>query len=380
MRTTAVTTTAATTTVEATTSEAAFASSRPEPGAAAAHLAELFDAHSRSVLGLCRALLRDPDDAEDAAQQAFLSAYRSLLMGTVPRDPAAWLVTIARNECRTRSRQRMREPLAEQAAAAAAAADVHAEAVRSADVEALRQAIGNLPRKQRAAFLLREVSGLSYRELSLALGVSGPAAEALLVRARQKLRVALAPAKAALVLPLGLRDLVLRLFSGGETQFPVAAKIATVSAGVVVMAAGTTSITSDLHASRQAAAHARPAKVHATPKPRPVVVKPVVSEPQAAAPAAAALALSSQPTHEQEHEAVAKPEHESEHNASGDQAEHQSHDSTNDSADSLDQTETNPSSDGGGDGGSSDDGSSDSGSGGGTGTGSGDSGGGTGSD
>jgi DNA-directed RNA polymerase specialized sigma24 family protein len=63
------------------------------------------------VLGLCRVLLRHRQEAEDAVQQTFLSAYRSLLNGVEPRYPAAWLATIARNECRGRIEARMREPL-----------------------------------------------------------------------------------------------------------------------------------------------------------------------------------------------------------------------------------------------------------------------------
>ena len=64
------------------------------------------------VYGVCRLILRDPIDAEDAAQQTFLSAYRGLLAGQEPRDPSAWLGTIARNECRSRLRARQTEPLA----------------------------------------------------------------------------------------------------------------------------------------------------------------------------------------------------------------------------------------------------------------------------
>ena len=83
----------------------------PHARVAGAQTRELFDEHSRMVYGLCRTLLRDPDDADDATQATFLSAYRSLLGGTVPLEPAAWLATIARNECRARARARMREPL-----------------------------------------------------------------------------------------------------------------------------------------------------------------------------------------------------------------------------------------------------------------------------
>jgi DNA-directed RNA polymerase specialized sigma24 family protein len=64
------------------------------------------------VFGVCRLLLRDRVEAEDAAQQTFLSAYRALLAGQEPRDPSAWLGTIARNECRARLRARRAEPQA----------------------------------------------------------------------------------------------------------------------------------------------------------------------------------------------------------------------------------------------------------------------------
>src|SRR3990172_9602580 len=79
--------------------------------AAGARLHDLLAEDGRMVYGLCRVLLRDPHDAEDAAQQTFLSAHKSLLGGTHPRDPAAWLAAVARNEGRGRARERMREPL-----------------------------------------------------------------------------------------------------------------------------------------------------------------------------------------------------------------------------------------------------------------------------
>src|SRR5262245_20194720 len=67
-----------------------------EPRAASAEIGRLFVAHGRMVVGLCRFLLRDPVEAEDAAQQSFVAAHRSLLRGSIPRDAPAWLATIAR--------------------------------------------------------------------------------------------------------------------------------------------------------------------------------------------------------------------------------------------------------------------------------------------
>jgi RNA polymerase sigma factor (sigma-70 family) len=161
--------------------------------------AQLYARHGRMVFGLCRALLRDRGEAEDAAQQVFLSAHRSLLNGAEPREPAAWLATIARNECRARIRGRMREPLTADAADAVGGVDPVSEAIRRADLAALWRAIRALPRQQRDALLLREFAGLRYDELAAALAVTEPAVESLLFRARARLRLQLQPLRASVV-------------------------------------------------------------------------------------------------------------------------------------------------------------------------------------
>src|SRR5436305_1052145 len=129
---------------------------RPARRAARTRAATLFADHGRLVGGLCRALLRDPVEAEDAAQQVFLSAYRALLGGADVREPAAWLATIARNECAARARRRMREPLPLDVDDAASDSDPVAEAIRRADLQALWAAVSALPPQQRDALLLRE--------------------------------------------------------------------------------------------------------------------------------------------------------------------------------------------------------------------------------
>jgi len=279
--TTETTTTVSTTVTEAATTNLGLertAAGRPHPGRPAAFLAELFGAHAPMVLGVCRGLLRDRHEAEDAAQQAFLSAYASLLSGTVPREPAAWLATIARNECRTRAQRRMREPLP--------VADTQETLVdpsaSAADVESLRLALAQLPGQQRRAFLLREFSGLSYAELAVALGVSRPAVESLLFRARQQLRGTLrAVAAASFSAPASMRDFISQLFAGPADgsgvataaklgSLPFAAKLASIGAGTALMTAGAVAVAPGSHHHQQrTAARQRLHVVRRHPQARP---------------------------------------------------------------------------------------------------------------
>src|ERR671936_127886 len=180
-------------------------------------VAALFDAHARMVLGLCRALLRNPDDAEDAAQQAFLSAYRALLGGTTPYNAAAWLATIARNGCRQRISRRLATPPAApllEDVVAPASGDPAEQAGRHAEVEVLATAVAELPERQREAVVLRDFYGLSYQEVATAMSVSPPAVESLLSRARRRLEDRVGRVRVAtgvLVVPASLQEQLAQL-------------------------------------------------------------------------------------------------------------------------------------------------------------------------
>jgi RNA polymerase sigma factor (sigma-70 family) len=237
--------------------------------AAGNYIAELFAEHGRMVLGLSRLLLRDPVEAEDAAQQVFVSAHRAVLRGSLPRDPSAWIAAIARNECRARVRARMREPLA-LPELPADLPDPLVAAIRSADLEAVWSALGTLPRRQRNALVLREVGGLSYHELGRALGVSHSAVESLLFRARQQVRSVLAAVNAAAG-PAALRDQLAQLIPGFDpgsatamgrlAALPAAWKLAGAAVGVGVVATGA----SGLHTRASMVAGRSEPRVHATP-------------------------------------------------------------------------------------------------------------------
>ncbi len=224
---------------------------RSGDGAAGLRVAELFERHGATVLGLCRAMLRNVHEAEDAVQQTFLAAYRSLLNGNEPRHPAAWLATIARNECLDVIRHRMREPLPDHEIESALPDPVASAAAR-ADLIELWKAVRELPRQQRRALLLREFSGLSYDELAQALDVSEPAVESLLFRARSHVRLRLRATRgtAASVAPLAaIREALARVVVGMPgpgsasgvvklASLPLAAKLAA-GAATVVVAGGT---------------------------------------------------------------------------------------------------------------------------------------------
>ena len=213
------------------------------------------------VYGVCRLILRDPVEAEDAAQQTFLSAYRGLLSGQEPRQASAWLGTIARNECRARLRNRstepgrlVREPVGE---------ELQHDVGRRAEIHALCAALAELPPQQRDAIVLREFYGLSYAEVGAALGLTGPAVESLLFRSRKRLQEQLRTMRSALgvfALPLTLRESLAQLlpgFGGGASagagaaalgklsSAPVAAKLAAVTLGVG--AAGTVASVETAH-------------------------------------------------------------------------------------------------------------------------------------
>lgn len=267
---------------------------RSDPGAAGPLLARLFEQHGRTVYGLCRLLLRDPNEAEDAAQQTFLSAYRALSSGVVPRDGGAWLATIARNECRNRVRQRMREPLVLEPHLIAATESLEETAARSAQIAELKAALLDLPEKQREAVLLRDVYGLRYSEIAAALGATRPAVEALLFRARRRLQGRLRPlrdATAALLVPAPLRDALAEAIPGftagggaaGAAAGITAAKLATATllagtAGTTVAVVGSTERAHPVPPPPAAAAVAqKPAPPREAPRRAAIVAPPAAA-------------------------------------------------------------------------------------------------------
>jgi RNA polymerase sigma factor (sigma-70 family) len=146
----------------------------------------IYRRHRREVYGSVLRDVRDPDEAEDVTQAAFLNAFRAMRRGDRPETPRAWLLTIARNVVRRQARLRSERP---QEVELDADSDLlvsleETEGSASADIHA---ALRRLTDAQREAILLREIQGRSYAEIAFELGLSVSAVETLIFRARRAL-------------------------------------------------------------------------------------------------------------------------------------------------------------------------------------------------
>ena len=124
-------------------------------------------------------------DAEDAVQEIFVRAYSGLRASDRHLALRAWLYRIAHNRCIDELRRPQAVPSDELPAAIPTTSSD--PVVRLEQRDALRRLIADvqrLPDQQRSALLMRELAGMTYADVSGALGVSVPAVKSLLVRAR----------------------------------------------------------------------------------------------------------------------------------------------------------------------------------------------------
>jgi RNA polymerase sigma factor (sigma-70 family) len=136
----------------------------------------------------CWQILRSKEDAEDALQEVFASAYNAILADDREIHLQPWLYRIARNRCINQLRRA--------AIVISDSIDAHHADHRPALVDQvvgrqrLHDLIGDvqaLPDSQRIALLLREIDGLSYKQIAHATKNTVPGVKSLLVRARSNL-------------------------------------------------------------------------------------------------------------------------------------------------------------------------------------------------
>jgi len=169
-----------------------------DPEAARTFVEGLFARHRGEIYAYLVRMLRDPELAADLTQDAFIRAYRAYADLDDLAKARAWLYQIAHrvalDEIRRRRIIRFVPWTGESRGSSPSAERIFLDARLSGDLE---RALRRIPERQRSALLLAEVHEMTGLELAAALGTSHVAARALLTRARESLRRALAEEKAA---------------------------------------------------------------------------------------------------------------------------------------------------------------------------------------
>ena len=148
-------------------------------------------AHLDSAYNLASWLVRDQHDAQDIVQDAYLRAVKSI--GTFRGgDQRAWMLAIVRNACFDFLRRDKASPfddLGEEGTKLAASDVVDPAMVleRAEDIQLVRDAIAQLPVGIREVVILREMEGMSYKEIAEVTGVPMGTVMSRLARARRRL-------------------------------------------------------------------------------------------------------------------------------------------------------------------------------------------------
>jgi RNA polymerase sigma-70 factor, ECF subfamily len=160
----------------------------------------------RGVFAAAMAILNNPADAEEVAQEAVLKAFSALPRFRGEAKFSTWLIQITINEARLRlrkDRKHLYESVDEQQTDEqgdcfpkdfADWREIPSEALQRKELrEALKRALNSLPPKYREVLILRDVQHLSIQETAQVLGITEGSVKTRLLRARFQMRDALAP-------------------------------------------------------------------------------------------------------------------------------------------------------------------------------------------
>ncbi len=166
---------------------------------------EVVQPYERRLYAAAFSILRNPADAEDAAQEAILKALKNIRQFRFEARFSTWLIQITINEARMRRRKEhteIMEPIGEYREDEGTYTprefadwrEIPSEALERREVrELLLEALASLGGKYREIFILRDVNHLSIEEVSEMLGISRASVKTRLLRARLMLRDLLSP-------------------------------------------------------------------------------------------------------------------------------------------------------------------------------------------
>ena len=145
----------------------------------------LYDRHHAAVLSYCRHMLGSRDEAEDALQQAFVSAHADIMASDKPIRFKAWLYTIARNRCLSILRARRERPSDD--LERISTAGLSDEVQQRAELQELLADMRELPEDQRTALILSELGDLSHADVAGVIDCEVAKVKSLVFQARSGL-------------------------------------------------------------------------------------------------------------------------------------------------------------------------------------------------
>jgi RNA polymerase sigma-70 factor (ECF subfamily) len=155
--------------------------------------AKIVEAYQKPVFSLCYRMLGNPNDAEDAAQEAFLRAYKNLSRYDPERSFATWLLSIASHYCIDQLRKRRLTTFSidaeenEWRQPSDPGPNPEAALVANEKQERVRALLDVLKPRDRAAVVMHYWHGYSYEEIAESLSLSTSAVKSRLYRARREL-------------------------------------------------------------------------------------------------------------------------------------------------------------------------------------------------
>jgi RNA polymerase sigma-70 factor, ECF subfamily len=156
-----------------------------------AALEELVRRHRDTAYRVALRICLNSADAEDAAQEALVRAWRALPRFRGEAAFSTWLYRIVTNVALSTVRRRREQPTGELLEPAGPDLDPATAAEGRDKLAAAWRVLATLTPEQRACWVLREVEGLSYDELADVLALSLPAVKSRLFRARSEISTAL---------------------------------------------------------------------------------------------------------------------------------------------------------------------------------------------
>jgi RNA polymerase sigma-70 factor, ECF subfamily len=152
---------------------------------------EFVRTHQDRIYNLCRYMLQDTQDAQDAAQDAFIKAYAGLKGFKPDASLYTWLYRIAVNTCldykkKSRPEQAEDESVIDDLASKEPSPE---QRYQSKEIgQAIQTALQKLPEHLRAVIVLKEIEEFSYEEIAAVLDTSLGTVKSRISRAREELR------------------------------------------------------------------------------------------------------------------------------------------------------------------------------------------------